>query len=228
MWLAMNLDRLIHITLIRTSPRAIKHPFAVLRWTSHSQLSIFLNPDTLIAPGSEIAVRAAAVHPLTAPGPFGGVVALDGCTSAVGEWMCAEGSTPALPPPTPHVPQSSIGASRILGPCDALVLSGVASTGGGVYPLVYQWSLINTSITLSSAQLSGINLALSVNTQVVNVPAEAIALGATLWIALTVRRIWPRVTVHLSACSCLAVLWLRVSVCVATAFASHIKTWSDD
>ena len=121
-------------------------------WVNATRVRAQLGRETLLYPLDAIRVRANAVHPQTVGG-----VTLSGCVIPGGASVCADGEATVLPPAEPQVPSAALAAPVELSACDNLVLSGLGSSGGGIFPLKYLWSVrAADGFTVSEDRLAAI------------------------------------------------------------------------
>ena len=151
-------------------------------WFNATRVRAQLGRLTQLMPLDLVTVRSGAIHPATMNG-----VVQSGCIGPGGEYVCAEGSVAVAPPDTPQIPTAVLSAPAELSACDDLLVSGLPSSGGGIFPLTYTWSVVSTGgIELSAEQLASIGALLEGNDEV-TIPATLIPMGSVLDFSLTVR-----------------------------------------
>ena len=116
------------------------------RWTTSYIVQAMLNRQSSLWAGSTVSVLPSTVHPAEVND-----VPLTGCT-LLGANFCASGSVTAELPDVPATPTASLSMPTSVGPCDDVTIDGLASDGGGVYPLVFRWNASAVDDTLSPQQ----------------------------------------------------------------------------
>ena len=138
---------------------------------------MWLQALTAFGAGSTVTILSDVIYPTHI-----GDTPLESCAAPSGSNMCAQGSVVVEPPLAPLVPSASVTAPQLVGVCDDLELSGLASTGGGIYPLTFSWEVIDGTDATGGAtvNVSVVALREALALQSGSLTSGVVAFGASL------------------------------------------------
>ena len=146
---------------------------------------------------TRIAVRPNAVYPQRIVS-YGGIITLTHCIGGDGLSKCASGSVWVRLPSALRVPTASLQATSLLSPCEALSLSARRSSGGGAFPLSFEWSVLGAEDAPWWSYTARLAAALSQAGESVELAAALLPRGERARLGLRVRTAWGAVSAPVS------------------------------
>ena len=179
------------------------------RWVDDSTLYVFLprgsglqlpaSPQgtgvsvSAASSSTRIAVRPNAVYPQRIVS-YGGIITLTHCIGGDGLSKCASGSVWVRLPTALRAPTASLQAKTLLSPCEALSLSARRSSGGGAFPLSFEWSVLGAEHAPWWSYTARLAAALSQAGESVELAAALLPRGEQARLGLRVRTAWGAVS----------------------------------